>query len=555
MATIALLLIGISPAAATTPASSGATGVQVHSPDDGHDHSAEPHAEKDASDLAILAQFDRPELAAGLEITAQSSMQTVWPVNSQAVVNRAISGNGHDLSVGVGTPVYAIRDGVVTTSRDLNGYESRLSASMQNGYYSYGRYVRIAHVGVSGPFTYAHMSQRLVSEGQQVKAGQIIGYSGNTGYSFGPHLHIDIDAQYIAVRWLRDVGAVLPSQMTRHLPAGSVTKIATGAANATVFGNLTVVDPQASGFTSIYPCNQGAGTANGVPSTSINNYVRGQLNSNFATVRSDSAGAICLYTSAPTHLIWDQVSTSTKVPAVRAERFLDTRSKGAMPDRYTVQKISFGKEHANRTMLGNLTAISGSMSGFSSGFPCSQRAQVLASGGTTSINNFVANEIRPNYAAVKADANGEICFMTNVPAHLIWDQVSSTTAIDGSGSVRVMDTRTSRPLPAGGVLEVKTGKPNTTVLGNLTVAEPATGGFTTPYPCAAGLPRNSKGEIAVSANNYRAGEVNSNFVAVSTDAQGKVCFYSSAPTHLIWDQTGTSSAVRASTAKRLLDSR
>ena len=90
-----------------------------------------------------------------------------------------------DFGVPVGTSVYAAADGKVTRSYDLRGNEPR--NSVQNGYYSYGRVMQIDH----GPYStlYAHLSQRLASAGKVVKGGALIGKSGNTGHSTGPHLH------------------------------------------------------------------------------------------------------------------------------------------------------------------------------------------------------------------------------------------------------------------------------------------------------------------------------------------------------------------------------
>jgi len=87
-----------------------------------------------------------------------------------------------DFGVPVGTPVKAAMNGYVQTSTDLKG-------SGNGGYRSYGRYIVIAN-GLDRTL-YAHLSKRGVSQGSQVRAGQLIGYSGNTGNSTGPHLHFE----------------------------------------------------------------------------------------------------------------------------------------------------------------------------------------------------------------------------------------------------------------------------------------------------------------------------------------------------------------------------
>lgn len=84
---------------------------------------------------------------------------------------------GVDLSAPTGTPIVATRAGVVTV------------ASYEGG--GAGYYVNINHL--DGFVTrYMHMTHFVVSEGQTVKAGQIIGYCGSTGASTGPHLHFGV---------------------------------------------------------------------------------------------------------------------------------------------------------------------------------------------------------------------------------------------------------------------------------------------------------------------------------------------------------------------------
>ena len=82
---------------------------------------------------------------------------------------------GQDFSAAHGTPIYAVASGIVL-SPTAGGWA--------------GVNVVIQH-GNGGSTLYAHMSRRTVSPGQAVQAGQLIGYVGNTGRSFGPHLHLE----------------------------------------------------------------------------------------------------------------------------------------------------------------------------------------------------------------------------------------------------------------------------------------------------------------------------------------------------------------------------
>lgn len=85
--------------------------------------------------------------------------------------------DGIDIGVGIGTPVFAAGDGVVT----LAGQGA--SAPGVSG----GTEVHVRGDGIEQ--WYAHLSQVGVKVGQQVSAGQQIALSGNTGISSGPHLH------------------------------------------------------------------------------------------------------------------------------------------------------------------------------------------------------------------------------------------------------------------------------------------------------------------------------------------------------------------------------
>ncbi len=85
--------------------------------------------------------------------------------------------NGIDMACAAGTPIYATRAGTVTTA----SYQASGA----------GNYVSINHLDGFASI-YMHMTHYVVSKGQQVSQGQLIGYVGNTGISTGDHLHFGI---------------------------------------------------------------------------------------------------------------------------------------------------------------------------------------------------------------------------------------------------------------------------------------------------------------------------------------------------------------------------
>lgn len=102
---------------------------------------------------------------------------------SDGKLHRAI-----DLRAAVGTPVYASESGTVNWVQTWDG-------KTKTGNQSYGNLVRIRHADYNGAKLetyYAHLSSVSVKNSQTVTEGQLIGYTGNTGYSTGPHLHYEV---------------------------------------------------------------------------------------------------------------------------------------------------------------------------------------------------------------------------------------------------------------------------------------------------------------------------------------------------------------------------
>lgn len=92
--------------------------------------------------------------------------------------------NGVDFRASFGTPIMAMADGTVLGTGDTD-----LTCSGA----SFGKFIFIKYNnGLSS--TFGHLSLIKVPEGNQVKRGEIVGYSGNTGHTTGPHLHVSVYA-------------------------------------------------------------------------------------------------------------------------------------------------------------------------------------------------------------------------------------------------------------------------------------------------------------------------------------------------------------------------
>lgn len=92
--------------------------------------------------------------------------------------------NGVDFGTAIGTPIKSAGNGIVEGIGDTD----LVCAGA-----SYGKWVFIRYDnGLAS--TYGHLSLISAKQGQRVNTGDIVGYSGNTGYSTGPHLHMSVYA-------------------------------------------------------------------------------------------------------------------------------------------------------------------------------------------------------------------------------------------------------------------------------------------------------------------------------------------------------------------------
>lgn len=103
-------------------------------------------------------------------------MTSGFGIRFHPILRQNIMHEGIDILAEIGTPVMAPGNGVVVFTGSKNGYGNVIEIDHGYGYHT----------------VYGHLSEILVSVGQQVKRREVIAKSGNTGLSTGPHLHYEV---------------------------------------------------------------------------------------------------------------------------------------------------------------------------------------------------------------------------------------------------------------------------------------------------------------------------------------------------------------------------
>lgn len=246
LALSALALVGPAPALAGTPASAGTPAEKLPSPRD-----MEPGG----------ASGFRLPFEPGTSSTVEQGWNTSFSHNGKAAF-------AYDFAVPLGTPIVAAADGVVSYVHDgergCGGAELFMKANL----------LVIDHADGSAT-QYAHLSTIDVKEGDTVKGGQVIGTSGDTGYSHClPHLHfarqfqggaltqsVPVYFQGYEGKQFHDGDVVTPPPAPCAAPetAGKAAADTNGKAAADTHGKPASAPPVGS-FCGVY-----SGTALGVP--------------------------------------------------------------------------------------------------------------------------------------------------------------------------------------------------------------------------------------------------------------------------------------------------
>ena len=144
------------------------------SPDDG----VSPGAPSDKEVREALRQMRNG--GGGADPIRRGSGGLIWPINGQFTSPFGQRWGrlhaGIDLAAPTGRPIRAAASGRVILAAVTGGY---------------GLYTCVDH-GDSISTCYAHQSRFGVSDGDSVSEGEVIGYVGNTGHSFGAHLHFEV---------------------------------------------------------------------------------------------------------------------------------------------------------------------------------------------------------------------------------------------------------------------------------------------------------------------------------------------------------------------------
>ncbi len=329
-----------------------------------------------------------------------------------------------------------------------------------------------------------------------------------------------------------------------------------GAELGSVVVNITVDQPEAAGFVTVWPCDQKR------PITSNVNYSAGQTVGVAAITRVAADGSICLFTRARSHLILDVAGhfpVGTFAPLGAPERLADTRpafstidgafagqgrlTKGAV---YVLRVAGRGTVPSDATAVAlSVTATDVDRHGYLTVFPCD------VSRPTASNVNYEPGSTTPNAVITRLDGNGNVCIFTLQPAHLV---------VDISGSIgqpffqplpqprRLLETRSGLPTFDGGFRGAGQQPPSATlqldvagragipadataVVLNVTSTGSTSPGFITSHPGGTSRPSSSN-------LNYSGGRTVANMVISALGPDGDVCLFNLGATHVVVDVAG-----------------
>jgi len=182
------IVFGAAIATAAVPAHANSSAAAAVDVSDAIEEAQSPLGNGDAQFRQLFASWENLDTESGQPVALPTvSVPSRMPLESarvssgygmrdHPVLRKRARHNGIDLAAPTGTPIYATADGTIERA---------------NWFSSYGNYIQIDH-GNAIETRFGHLSRIVVSDGQKVHKGDLIGYVGSTGRSTGPHLHYEV---------------------------------------------------------------------------------------------------------------------------------------------------------------------------------------------------------------------------------------------------------------------------------------------------------------------------------------------------------------------------
>ena len=249
--------------------------------------------------------------------------------------------------------------------------------------------------------------------------------------SVATHVVIDVDGAWSSASGTGALHAFTPARLLdsrvspgAKLAAGAIHELVVAgvggvAPDATaVVLSVTATEPDWAGFVTVYPCGGARPWASNV------NFAAGQTVSTPATSAVGASGSVCLYTSAPTHLVVDVMadfspSAGTGVPVSgHVERLADTRERTASTngnrlDGGAVLHVAVPAQTTAVTL--NVTVADPESAGFVTVYPCTATPPFVSN------VNLVSGQTVAEAVTVAVSASSEICVFASVPMHVVVD--------------------------------------------------------------------------------------------------------------------------------------
>jgi hypothetical protein len=338
---------------------------------------------------------------------------------------------------------------------------------------------------------------------------------------------------------------ILPARCSMAVTVAGAGGIPSSGARAVTL-NVTVTEPTANGYVTVYPC----GTDR--PNASNINFVAGQSVANLVTVGVGTGGQVCFYAYGAAHVLadvagWYGSAAGDRLAPVTPRRFIDTRQNGpARPaGRVGAGQVLTVKiagvdpvPSGARAVSVNLTSVDANGPGYLTAYPCG-----LSRPDASNVN-FTTGSIVANHVVVPLATDGTLCVFAYADSHVIVDVMGYYGAATTGGMfrslnpVRLVDTRNSAKLSAGQTMRVHVtganGVPSSgaaAVTVNVTAVDPDAPGYFSVFPCGGAVP-------AVSNLNYVKGANVPNYVTVGIGDGGDICLSTYAGAHAIVDLAG-----------------